>query len=165
MNPPTPWFAYKKLRTQGRCSTRPNWDKPLDRPSLRIDLTLAPSPLLTEFPFILKQTAFALVLFPIERGLHYFSLTFHRFFEFCFIVHYWHRRDDCKSRSNQIQCIVSQLKPAVWGLCEQFCYICQRFGRTYCLHRQNWSSALKMEAVCSSETLISTYKSTRLYSP
>jgi hypothetical protein len=43
----------------------------------------------------------------------------------------------------------------------------QRFGETYCIHLQPWRwnmspySALKMETVCFSETLVSTVESTR----
>jgi hypothetical protein len=44
---------------------------------------------------------------------------------------------------------------------------CQRFGEIYCLHLQPWwwrqyvCSALKIETVCFSETLVSTYESTQ----
>jgi hypothetical protein len=40
----------------------------------------------------------------------------------------------------------------------------QRFGGAHCLHLQE-TSALNMEAVCSPETLISTYKPTQRYYP
>jgi hypothetical protein len=44
------------------------------------------------------------------------------------------------------------------------CRLIPMFWRTCCLHLQE-TSALRMEEVCSSEMLISTYKSTQLYNP
>jgi hypothetical protein len=41
----------------------------------------------------------------------------------------------------------------------------QCFEDTYCLHLQDWSPVLKMESVCFSETLVSTYKSTQRHDP
>jgi hypothetical protein len=41
----------------------------------------------------------------------------------------------------------------------------ESFGGTYCLHLQGWHLDPEMEAVCSSETLVPTFKSTRLYNP
>lgn len=41
----------------------------------------------------------------------------------------------------------------------------QCFGGSYCHHLQGWTSALRMEAVFYSETLVFTFKSTQLYNP